>query len=118
MNTLPDIALVFAHECLGWDDAEIPQGAVSVFSRHGSPRLQYEKLDSIEAAVRKWALSHDDIGFYVYFTRRGHYILAIQRQDIIPHQVIYETAECEDLKEALIKACLGAQRKLRGATCT
>ncbi len=114
MTDLAQTALAFARECMGWSEAEIPNGATSVFERHGRGRFNPTDLNAVMAAVHTWCQAHH-CQWAVFGNSRHEKFEHLAF--ILPFDDYWE-ARCEnapDASHALMAACVEAARKLREA---
>jgi hypothetical protein len=65
MTTLPETALAFARECMGWK-AELSHGSVTRNNEGVLEHLRFTDLSAVMAAVRAWCDKHG-IGFQMNY---------------------------------------------------
>jgi hypothetical protein len=110
MTPLAQTALDFARECLGWEDADIPNGATSIFDRHGRGWLKPTDLNAVMEAARGWCDRHDHwVDLHSYWDEGWMAEVGPSGEDD------GEDAVLPDPCHALMAACVGAARKLKSA---
>lgn len=110
MTELAEVALKFARECLGWDDATLsPTGAECVFSQRVSitKRLMFADLNSVMEAIRGWHRKHKL--FLSVQSYPEHDVFEVQVFDA----KVTVDYEYQNLCHALLAACVEASRKLK-----
>jgi hypothetical protein len=112
MTALPQTALEFCRECLGWDDVREDGIGLYVYSHAERSRLlHYGDLNTVMAAVRGWCDQNEagvEIGYYGYILGSWDVIASTPASS--------ETHQSHNLSHALLSACLEAHRKLKAAT--
>lgn len=113
--SLPEIALTFAKECMGWRDGDLtlthpnsPDGYY-VFCKLGGPRFFFTDLNAVLVeAVQDWL--EDKVA------ERSWFMVSLTTKSDWTHWRVSfcnEQAEHHDLRHALMSACVAANRKLR-----
>lgn len=124
-----EIALDFAREVMGWENAELParewlddnESSLPICSDKEQEGFHGDDIDKVLQEVRKWCLEYDHF-LNIKFTDiqncnavTGGYLIHGQYVvDIAKGRYLVGQGGCENLSIALMTACLEAERKRRG----
>ena len=117
MTALADVALRFAKECMGWEDARITGGREWVGynwqidptepAQSGCALFDYAELNAVMVAAREWHRKHGlFLSIYCY--------PQIDAFSVVIFDATF-TVDCEhqNLCHALMQSCLDANSKLK-----
>ena len=105
-----ELALRFAKEMMGWDDAELT--GLYIYSEAQSEGIRYDELDAAMEAAQVWCDSRNGIRLFMERVGTQWHVIVNQMIDDHEHRSL-GSAISAHLLSALMQACLDANTKLK-----